>query len=197
MGGTQKYWTQNDVDRLQICDITSNKVIADIIYQKDHQPIGWKNISSELRYWIGGQHDTDGSSNISENSGLRISVSKAKNGYSTLETLKSLLGGDITLKQTETETQQEQKSWCIRGKKAIDFCANMQDYVFLKRRQLVLGAEYPFVELQAMQMSPIKGLNLSTKEINTFGSAAAAGEICARKPFQHFTSCRQTAPSCL
>ena len=155
------------VDRQQLAgvDITIEQMLDGIFCQPEIQPIQWSEICCELRDWIAGNHDTDGCSSVVYKHGLRITVSKAENGWATLETLKQLLGGQIYHKMSEDDNHQVQRAWSISGKAAVDFCKEIQHHVLLKEEQLALGAKYPVAELQAMQMKPVKGMNIVTQSI--------------------------------
>lgn len=140
-------------------------MLTGIIKPDKAQPIEWDRISGNLRWWIGGGHDGDGSTTVDYKHGPRVMVVKAENGYGCLEALKMMLGGSIHKHAAETEEQQETKCWTLSGRSAIDFCKNMQNFLFLKKPQLVKMCEYPIDDLQIMQMRPVCGTHVSNGHV--------------------------------
>ena len=159
--------------------ITRDQMLAGIVKQDRTQPIEWDRISDDLRWWIGGQHDSDGCTTVDYNHGPRVMVVKAENGWGCLEVLKTILGGVIHKHADETEEQQARKSWTLSGRSAIDFCKVIKDFCYLKKPQLVKMCEYPIDDLQLMQMVPVKGVHKVDGTVIAPSISLAARQLAA------------------
>ena len=164
-----------------VVTITREQMLAGIVKPDKAQPIDWSLIADTMRWWVGGNHDSDGCTTLDYKHGPRVMVVKAENGYGCLEVLKLMLGGTIYKQANESEEQQATKCWSISGRTAIEFCVNMKNFLFLKRPQLEKMSEYPIDDLQIMQMQPVMGRHLSDGSIILAPSLSAAGRAVGKR----------------
>lgn len=162
--------------------ITRDEMLAGIVKPDKAPPISWDRISDALRYWVGGHNDADGCITLDYKHGPRVMVTKADNGYGSLEALKMLFGGTIEDKTPDTDTQQAKKGWTISGRSALQFCEIIQHYCFLKKPQLVKLCEYPVDDLQIMQMRPVCGRKIDDGTTIVGPSQSAAARTLGKRP---------------
>ena len=134
------------------------------IPEREANTIDWTTVDEESRWWIGGQIDSDGSVGVYAGYGLKVTVGKAENGWTALDILKSMLGGNIIDMYEEKDNWQAMKMWYINNRTALEFCRIMQHYCFLKRPQIIKALEYPADEMRLKNMQPVVALDILTKK---------------------------------
>ena len=137
--------------------------------------IDWTAISEDVRWWVGGQLDGDGSVGIYQTT-LKVTVGKAENAWHVLEKLHCLFGGRLHRRKTETDTQQETKAWVLDGRCALDFCRVMKDYTIFKNPQFSLAARHPIPDLRIMRWMPLMATSTTTGQELFFPNAYAASK---------------------
>ena len=137
----------------------------------------WSKITEDQRWWIGGQHDGDGSSGF-HNGSHRVAVGKARSGYVCLHHLQHLLGGSISKEQPQKGNCEASKQWYLFGRAALEFCQVMQYYTFLKKPQLELAAVFPYHNFWLARVVPVVGTNIETGERHVRVSAEHNYKAC-------------------
>jgi hypothetical protein len=152
------------------------------VYTLDKHRIDWAEVNEDLRWWIGGQLDSDGCVRMCPVNGLMVRIAKAESGWHCLLWLQRMLKGIVVNSNAETDTKQPMKEWNVRGMAALDFCHNMKAYCHLKRPQVEKACGFVFGELWMAQMRPVASTHVSTGEVRVFAGIAQASRALMGKP---------------
>lgn len=94
-------------------------------------------------WYLGGLFDGDGTVYVRTSSTLRLCITQASRNSIIIIILYRIFGGLYDIIKAKKITHQDTHRWIIEGSSAIKITIKLQNYVHLKKPQLILAATFP------------------------------------------------------
>lgn len=122
------------------------------------------------KHYLAGFFDGEGSISLIKNKeksgkvGFQLVIHLSNTNLKILEKYKELFGGSIYITKRLTERHKQAYYWTARSKTALMFLEKIKPYLFIKKRQAILGIEF------SKQLRPHGGNRKKplTKDENSF-----------------------------
>lgn len=139
--------------------------------------MGENTVPNEALIYVAGFFDMDGTCVVDTNSSnsitIKVAMCQSEKGIAALHFVHQHIGGIIINHVAATAKNQRSYMWYLLGEEARAFCAMLAPYVLVKKRELLLAAEFPTINVHTM---PVIATNQTSSEELTFENAKVASK---------------------